>query len=339
MKVMIEMNVQTQLQELLRRIPDIQLEQEQLVMHKDKQTWKIVLIHSPYMSPRKAQIESLEVLKNKDKTLVHIVVSPWISPESAAIFAQQNINYLDGQGNARIAFGNTFIERLGYPAPKAEKRYLKSIYSPISARVLRVLLRNPTQSWTLTALAKATQVSIGQVYNVKDFLLEQNWLNYPTNHRGAALQLSQPHKLLETWSKQYSPTGKKQGFYSFENHDDLEQILQAIASKELVLAGLHAAQHIMPYSQFTTTQLYATKAGFKQLQTAMTLKSVSRGENIVIYFEPDEGIFLDAQQNKVGIWQTSPIQTYLDLNYLGERAAEAAEFIFQHTILPIWEKS
>ncbi len=334
-----EINTKTQLRELLSRIPDIQLDMETLVIHKDKQTWRIKLIDLPYVSPRKAQLESLNILKNKKLNLVQILVAPWISPESASVLIEQNINYLDTQGNARIAFGNTYIERLGYAAPKAEKRYLRSIYSPISSRVLRVLLRKPSQTWTLTALAKAAQVSIGQVYNVKDFLLEQNWLNHPIGQRGAPLQLNQPLNLLEAWRFQYKPTGTKQGFYTLENHQGIEQTLQGISSQELVLAGLHAAQHIMPYSKFTTTQLYATKTGLEQLQAAISLKPVARGENIVVYLEPDEGIFLDSNQNNLGIWQTSPIQTYLDLNYLGERAAEAAEYMLQNTILPLWEQT
>ncbi len=339
MKIMEEKNIQTQLQELLSRVPDIRLDMETLTIHKDKYKWQIKWIDLPHVSPRKAQLESLNILKNKQSNLLQILVAPWISPESAAILTQENINYLDEQGNARIAFGNTYIERLGYPAPKAEKRYLRSIYNPISSRVLRVLLQKPSQTWTLTALAKAAQVSIGQVYNVKNFLLEQSWLNHPISQKAVPLQLTQPLKLLEAWRLQYKPTGKKQGFYTLENHKGIEQALQQISSQELVLAGLHAAKFIMPYSKFVTTQLYATKKGLEQLQAIMQLKPVTRGENILIYLEPDKGIFFDANQNNQGIWQTSPIQTYLDLHDLGERASEAAEYMMQHTILPLWEQT
>jgi len=41
----------------------------------------------------------------------------------------------------------------------------------------------------------------------------------------------------------------------------------------------------------------------------------------------DEGLFLDGVEPALGVWVTSPVQTYLDLAAAGERGREAADYL------------
>ena len=54
---------------------------------------------------------------------------------------EQGVGYLDLEGNARIAFGGVFIERVVADKPVAQQRELKSLFKPKSAQVLRAMLR------------------------------------------------------------------------------------------------------------------------------------------------------------------------------------------------------
>ena len=51
----------------------------------------------------------------------------------------------------------------------------------------------------------------------------------------------------------------------------------------------------------------------------------------------DDGVFYDL--DRIGEMPVvSPIQLYLDLNVLGDRGKEAADFIFKQVIEPRWKK-
>jgi len=59
-----------------------------------------------------------------------------------------------------MTFGQVYIEQTGMPNPFAEKRDLRSLYSPKAARVLRVLLTDPRKAWRVQPLAKEAAVSL-----------------------------------------------------------------------------------------------------------------------------------------------------------------------------------
>ncbi len=69
------------------------------------------------------------------------------------------------------------------------------------------------------------------------------------------------------------------------------------------------------------------------------LEPPGKGANVSMMQPKDEGVFLDRVEAAVGIWCTSPIQTYLDLAASGERGAEAAERLFNECISPRWNTS
>ena len=48
-----------------------------------------------------------------------MLVSPYLSPESRSICLNHNVAYLDPYGNARLEFGNVYIERSVPDRPKS----------------------------------------------------------------------------------------------------------------------------------------------------------------------------------------------------------------------------
>ncbi|HOD98378.1 MAG TPA: hypothetical protein PLT63_06340, partial [Syntrophales bacterium] len=122
--------------------------------------------------PRVARTAAYRLARvlESDPGLYGVFAAPYISPRTAEICFQEKIGYLDLAGNCRLAFGQVYIEQQGNPNPFAEKRDLRSLYSPKAARVLRVLLTDPKRPWRTQALAEEADVSLGQVANVKSLL-------------------------------------------------------------------------------------------------------------------------------------------------------------------------
>src|SRR3972149_7199486 len=105
-----------------------------------------------------------------------ILVAPYISPKSAAICVENGIGYVDLAGNCRLSFRQVYVEREGTPNPAPQRRDLRSLYSPRTTRVLRVLLLDPKKIWKLQPLAREAGGSLGQVLNVQKLLADREWI-------------------------------------------------------------------------------------------------------------------------------------------------------------------
>jgi hypothetical protein len=92
-----------------------------------------------------------------------IFIAPYLSPEAQGLCRENQVGFLDLEGNARLVFDSVFIERLVSSKPSFERRELKSLFKPKSAQVLRVMLRDPARPWRVTELAELAGVSLGHV--------------------------------------------------------------------------------------------------------------------------------------------------------------------------------
>ncbi|MBM2827488.1 MAG: hypothetical protein HW408_20 [Actinobacteria bacterium] len=171
--------------------------------------------------PRAAReaVNQLWRFRENRPDIVPVFIAPYISPVSAELCKQESTNYLDLVGNCRLAFDNAFIEREGRPNLFAEKRDLRSLYSPKSSRVLRVLLANPGKAWKIQDLAKEAEVSLGLSSNVKKLLEDREWIRKTED----GLMLIEPEKLLAEWAVNNSlRKNRVQDSYSSEPIPDME---------------------------------------------------------------------------------------------------------------------
>ena len=307
-------------------------------------TWTLIgeILH--ILGPRQAR-EQVVLFKaslqdSNIKNPYPILIAPWISPEVVAICTEAGIGTLDLTGNCHITFGTVFIERSGHPAPPAQRREARALFAPKSARVLRVLLRNPNQAWKTEDLASTAQVSLGHVSNTRQELLEREFAAKVTG----GLKLVQPQKLLEAWRQEYkSSRVLRQNFYTLLHGEALDlAITQALETAgqgaHALMAASTAARWLAPYLRTSSQYFHADQLGLDVFKKALQLQPVLRGENIVLTLEPDEGIFLDRFEAAPGIWTTGLVQTYLDLAVSGERGLEAAQHLLETRILPAWKE-
>jgi hypothetical protein len=291
--------------------------------------------------PRHVRMALLQLhndMVHQEQDATPVFIAPYLSPEAQALCREQDVGYLDLEGNARLIFGNVFIERQVASKPVADRRELKSLFKPKSAQVLRVMLRNPHQAWRVTDLAQAAAVSLGHVSNVRVGLLDREWAQVSEE----GLFLSDPDTLLNEWRDAYEPPpGKRLAFYTTLHGSAFEeaarQVLRSDGEANLAaFASFSAAHWLAPYARTGTQYFYADEAGLERLQSALKLTAISKGENTVVTLLKDSGLLRDTEEPAPGAICTSPIQTYLDLANAGERGQEAADHLRREKL--IWPK-
>ena len=286
--------------------------------------------------PRAAReaVNQLWRFREKRPDVVPVFIAPYISPASAQICKKDGTNYVDLSGNCRLVFDNSFVEREGRPNLFAEKRDLRSLYSPRSSRVLRVLLANPGEAWRIKELAKESEVSLGLASNVKRLLEDREWIRKTED----GLMLGEPEKLLAEWSENYSfRKNKARDCYSLKPVADLEADLAAVCREKKVpyaLTGFSAAARFAPMVRSPRAMAYVQNP-LNEILAILGLKEVSSGANVTLLEPYDKGVFYGTEEEE-GIRLASPVQVYLDLKGFRGRGEEAAEKLFAEVIRPQW---
>ena len=267
----------------------------------------------------------------RDVTLIFITT--YLSAEAQAMCRKANVGFLDLEGNARIVFDGVFIERSVSTKPSVQRRDLKSIFKPKSAQILRVMLRDPSREWRVADLAKAANVSLGQVSNVRTSLLNREWAELSDG----GLYLRAPNRVLDAWRDAYEPpSGEKRLFYTILQGKQFDIVAREAIhpngprdahGARAIFASFSAARWLSPYARSNMQHFYADDAGLRLLKSGLKLTSASKGENVAITVTYDDGVFLDTVEPVPGVLCTSPVQTYLDLAAAGERGLEAAEHL------------
>lgn len=287
---------------------------------------------------RMALLQLRNYVAHQTQDATPVFIAPYLSPDAQTLCREQDVGFLDLEGNARLIFDGVFIERQVASKPVVERRELRSLFKPKSAQVLRVMLRNPGQSWRVSELARAADVSLGHVSNVRSALLDREWAQVSED----GLFLSEPDALLDEWRDTYEPpAGKRLTFYTTLHGSAFEeaarQVLRSDDSAGLaVFASFSAAHWLAPYGRTGAQYFYADETGLERLQSALKLSAISKGENVNVTVLKDSGPFRDTVEPAPGAICTSPVQTYLDLAYAGERGREAAEHLRREKL--IWPK-
>ena len=258
-----------------------------------------------------------------------VLIAPFLSSAAQEMCREQGVGFLDLEGNVRLAFDAVFIERAVASKPAVERRELKSLFKPKSARVLTVMLRDPARTWRVTELAEAADVSLGHVSNVRSGLLDHEWGQASPQ----GLFLADPDRLLDAWRDAYAPpAGQRLGFYTTLHGGAFEEaarrVLRAGSDKgRAIFASFSSAHWLAPFARTGAQFFYADERGLERLQTALALSSAAKGENVVVTVPEDEGVFRDAVEPAAGAVCSGLVRTYLDLSAAGERGQEAAEHL------------
>jgi len=98
-------------------------------------------------------------------------------------------------------FGGIFIRTTASKKEVRRPGRPKSLFAPISTRVIRTLLIEPQRRWKLSELATVAHVSLGHIHKVKQELLTQEFIEEDQEKR---FLLKDPTGLLNAWQETYN---------------------------------------------------------------------------------------------------------------------------------------
>lgn len=189
-----------------------------------------------------------------------------------------------------------FIERIGKAKPPAARREQRSLFAPKSARILRVMLNDPSRAWKVVELAEHAGVSLGQVSNVRQALLDREWGG---TGGGKGFSIAAPQAVLDAWRQAYRPPrASRRRHYTLLHGAVLDAALRAVFAEagdrgKLLFASFSAARWLAPFARVAGEFFYADAHGEELLKKHLRLEPASRGENVVIDRPRDDGVYFD----------------------------------------------
>lgn len=269
-------------------------------------------------------ITTLARTTQKDARLYPLVVAPYISPEGQRFCREAGVGYLDLAGNAFLRFDGVLVDRASPKPPPRAKARLRRLFAPKSSRIIRALLEQPAERWTLARLAQEATVSLRTTHLVINALEEKAFVE----KRRGAITLQKPGELLDLWAQDYSVEKNRQHtFYTFlRSPGELAAKLcaHAVNHKEAMALSLHSgAAFVAPFVRSPDVHAYFV-GDRERLVKALDLRPVESGGTVHLLEPYDEGVFYRMQTIR-GVRVVCNTQLYLDLVNYPARGREQAE--------------
>ena len=216
-------------------------------------------------------------------------------------------------------------------------RKAKNISEPKASRIIRCLLTNPDEAWSIRGIADEAHVSIGYTHAVTVSLME---LGYITRNEANQIELVNPINLLERWASyhQYLHENQIDEYYTFTKN--MEKILEKLKRVNLdyALTALSGAYMVSPYVRPTIVEMYVRDEEQKHsIVESLELEPTTSDGNVRLVQPFDEGVFYKTQ-NMGGVKIVSNVQLYVDLVNYPSRGEEAAQNILEK-IKGVWSAS
>jgi len=257
--------------------------------------------------------------------VIPVLVVPFMSAAGAEIADRMRLNWIDLSGNAHVRAGDLQWRVRGRPDDFRSRGRPSSPFAPRSARVTRTLLLDPARWWAQKDLVPVTGLDDGSVSRIvrrldEEFLLER---------RDRQLRPRDPDVLLDTWAQDYR----------FGNHDivlghlsgsgiELAHVVaEGLESSDIhhAFTGLPAAWVMDQFARFRLITVYVS-GDPRDAVEFLGVRREAKGANVQLVGPNDSGVFAGAGVLG-GLRCVAPVQVYLDLLQLPERATEAAEHL------------
>jgi len=297
---------------------------------------KIVVEVKSVGEPRQVRyaIQQLKEYLARIEDAYGVVAAPYITNDTARLCKENGVGYIDMAGNCFLNFDQVYIEQKNYPNPTVERRQLRSLFTPMASRLLRVMLVNPRRSWQVQELAKEANVSLGLASKIKDRLLDLEYARKVNRN----VRLNRPGDLLDKWADNYSfRINRMYDYFGFEGPKEIERRLAAYCQEREIpyaLTLFSGAALIAPFARYTRGFAYVGK-GVQKLAESVGLKEVSSGPNFSILEPYDDGVFYGSRKIE-GLKVACDVQLYLDLVEYKGRGEESAKFLLEQRIKPQW---
>jgi hypothetical protein len=307
--------------------------------------WKLFIERKSSGQPRHVREGAFQLIQaqtREPEASYGVVAAPFVSPQSRAILQESGLGWMDDAGNVRLSFGgiHIHIEKTDHD-PFATRRTQQSLFSPKSARLLRLMLETPA-SWKVKALSEQAGVSLGQVSNVRKLLLDKEWAELDP---AGGMRLTQADRLLAAWREAITPPTVALKGYTLASGKEMDATLKPMFAQarlvgaRVLLASHSVARRLAPYARVAGEFFYADEPGLELIRQHLQLSTVDKGENITVYAPMDAGLFQEPGLMVSGLPATGLVQTCMDLWASGERGQEAAEHLWREKMAARLERS
>jgi len=251
-----------------------------------------------------------------------------MTPSGAKAAAERRLNWLDLSGNANIRDGDLYISVHGRPNQFVARGRPSSPFAPKSSRVTRTMLLEPRRWWRQKELSAVAGLDDGHVSRIVRRLADEHLLELSD----ARIRPRDPSLLLDAWSDEYRldrhdiVLGHVSGT-GIELARGLHERL-GNARIEHAFTGLPAAWLLDPFVRFRLNTVYV-HGDPRDAAEHIGLRRKDRGANVQVIGPEDRGVFA-GRRDIEGMPCVAPVQIYLDLRHLPERASEAAANLRQH---------
>jgi hypothetical protein len=335
-------NAKTIEREALRLLPSLLaelLEEEQVDLHRDHQPrdrgidvlagdtrgrrWAIEIKSSS--RPGQVDRAAAQLIHLDKEGFIPILVVPHMSKAGAETADRLGLNWLDLSGNAHIREEGLHIWVQGRPNRLRAVGRPSSPFAPKSARITRRLLLDPLHWWRQKDLATATGLNDGNVSRIVRRLEDEALLE----RRERELRPRDPDLLLDAWAQDYRFDRHQVvfGHLSGGGVEVARELDGRLAEANVVHAftGLPAAWAMTHFARFRLTSVYV-EGDPHSIGEEVGMRQGKKGANVQLLGPDDDGVFAGGGAFD-GLPCVAPLQAYLDLLSLPERASEAAEHL------------
>lgn len=259
---------------------------------------------------------------------IPLVAVPFMGDIGRRICQEHDVGFVDLSGNADINGPGLRIRVDGKPNLFVQRGRPSSVFAPKSCRLTRILLQDPRRWWRQSELAQAGQLGAGYVSRICNRLQEDRFIE---RDAVGSVRPRDPNLLLEAWQAQYDFRRHdiRQGHVAARSGEELAQrVVEACEELRFsyALTGLAAAWLLAPFAGYRTVAVYLHKFASDKLLQRLKWHDEKRGANLWLVRPNDEGVFHGAEPTKAMVC-VSPVQAYLDLHNMPERAQDAAEHL------------
>jgi hypothetical protein len=335
---------ESELRKLLDRVPflkvqsiksDVKISSRQLYqpdivarIKTGTQSWTLIGETKRLGQPREIRAAALQIEKYlsqlKDKGRYGVILAPFISDESAAICEKFGVGYVDLSGNARLSFGQVYIETRAAENAFKRKKEARSLFTPRAQRVLRILLQGPIHPWKGTALARDAQVSLGWVSAVRQQLLAHEW----AREEGGGLLITKPDKILDEWIRSDHWKDRTEirqySLIHTEPREIATRLQTSLQQSRYAFTQWFAGWLRHPYTVPPIVTAFVEEWPDERiLERNLQARRVSQGGRLWLAKPRDVGVF-NPNQKVDGFTLVSDVQIYLDLAKAAQRGEEQA---------------
>lgn len=90
-----------------------------------------------------------------------VVIVPFLSEKGQELCKENEIGYVDLSRDVFLKFQGVYIEKVGKKQLQKSTKTLKSLFSPVSSRIVRILLDDPQRTWRLLTISEESKASLG----------------------------------------------------------------------------------------------------------------------------------------------------------------------------------